>query len=223
MKAVIFDMDGVIVDSEAQWKVLEYEFFHATIPTWREHHHEHIVGMGVEDVYYYLVREFGLTLGKSEYMQRNEEVARKVYLQHAELADGFIALALGLKHRGIRTAIASSAPSRWISLVIDRFSLSPLLDEIVSADDVGGKTKPLPDIYLEAAARLQIPTAECLAIEDSAIGLLAAKRAGMRVAAFRSTHNGAQDLSAADFELSSLDGLDYDRLIARLKLAADAS
>ena len=222
MRAVVFDMDGVIVDSEAQWKRLEMDFFQETLPAWREHHHELIVGMGVEDVYGFLVREFGLAMGKSEYMHRSDEVARKVYLQRADLASGFITLALGLKHRGIRTAIASSAPSRWISLVVDRFSLSPLLDEIVSADDVGGKTKPQPDIYLEAAARLQIPTAECLAIEDSAIGLLAAKRAGLRVAAYRSTHNITQDLSAADFELSGFDGLDYDRLIARLRLAADS-
>ncbi len=220
MRAVVFDMDGVIVDSEAQWRALEAEFFRATVPAWREDHHEKIVGMGVEDVYEFLVREFRLTMGKSEFLRRSDEVARKVYNQRVEIAEGFIPLALGLKHKGIRTAIASSSPSRWIALVIERFSLSPLLDEIVSADDVGGRTKPRPDIYLEAAARLKIPTVECLAIEDSSIGLLAAKRAGLRTAAFRTSHNHAQDLSIADFELSGFEGLDYDRLIARLKLAS---
>ena len=219
MRAIVFDMDGVIVDSESQWKALEADFFRATVPAWREEHHEKIVGMGVEDVYEFLVREFDLTLGKAEFLRRSDEVARKVYLQRVEIAEGFIPLALGLKHRGIRVAIASSSPSRWIAHVVDRFSLSPLLDEIVSADDVGGRTKPLPDIYLEAAARLKIPTIECLAIEDSSIGLLAAKRAGLRTAAFRTAHNHAQDLSLADFELSGFDGLDYDRLVARLKLA----
>lgn len=180
MKAVVFDMDGVLVDSEAQWKAM----------------------------------------GKTEFLHRSDEVARKVYRERVELADGFIPLALGLKHRGVRVAIASSAPSRWIAHVVDRFSLSPLLDEVVSADDVGGRTKPAPDAYLEAAARLQVPTGECLAVEDSAIGLLAAKRAGLRAAAYRTVHNAAQDLSLADFELSGFDGLDYDRLLARLKLAA---
>ncbi len=219
MRAVVFDMDGVIVDSEAQWKALEREFFRAAVPAWREEHHEKIVGMGVEDVYEFLVREFDLTLGKVEFLHRSDEVARKVYLQKVEIAEGFIPLALGLKHRGIRTAIASSSPARWVALVVDRFSLSPLLDEIVSADDVGGRTKPLPDLYLEAASRLKIPTVECLAIEDSSIGLLAAKRAGLRAAALRTSDNAGQDLSAADFELAGFDGLDYDRLIARLKLA----
>ena len=219
MRAVVFDMDGVIVDSESQWKALEAEFFRATVPAWRTEHHDKIVGMGVEDVYQFLVREFDLALGKAEFLHRSDEIARKVYKQRVEIAEGFIPLALELKHKGIRTAIASSSPSRWIALVVDRFSLSPLLDEVVSADDVGGRTKPLPDIYLEAAARLKIPTVECLAIEDSSIGLLAAKRAGLRMAAFRTSHNTAQDLSLADFELSGFDGLDYNRLLARVKLA----
>jgi HAD superfamily hydrolase (TIGR01509 family) len=213
-------MDGVIVDSESEWKALEAEFFRAAVPAWRAEHHEKIVGMGVEDVYKFLVSEFDLTMGKSEFLQRSDDVAKKVYETRVELAVGFIPLALELKHRGIRTAIASSSPSRWIALVINRFHLSPLLDEIVSADDVGGRTKPLPDIYLEAASRLQIPTPDCVAIEDSSIGLLAAKRAGLRTAAFRTAHNAAQDLSAAEFEISGFDGLDYNRLMARLKSAS---
>lgn len=217
MRAVVFDMDGVIVDSEAQWKALEHDFFRAAVPAWREEHHKKIVGMGVEDVFEFLVREFGLTMGKTEFLHRSDEVARKVYLERVVIAEGFITLALGLKHKGLRVAIASSSPSRWIALVVDRFSLSPLIDEIVSADDVGGRTKPLPDIYLEAAARLKIPTVECLAIEDSSIGLLAAKRAGLKCASLRTVHNQDQDLTLADFELSSFEGLDYDRLLARLK------
>ncbi|MDE2490714.1 MAG: HAD-IA family hydrolase [Elusimicrobia bacterium] len=216
---MIFDMDGVIVDSEAQWKALEAEFFRAAIPGWREEHHAQLVGLGVEDVYEHLSRTHGLKMGKTEFLGRSDEVARKVYLQRVELAPGFVDLALGLKHRRIKTAIASSSPSRWIAHVVDRFSLSPLLDEIVSADDVGGRTKPLPDIYLEAAARLKVPTPDCLAIEDSAIGLLAAKRAGLKCAALRTAHNAEQDLSTADFELSGFPGLDYERLTARLKAA----
>lgn len=217
MKAVVFDMDGVIVDSEAQWKELEDEFFRSAAPSWREEHHDRIVGLGVEDVYDFLVREHGLSMGKVEFLHRSDKMARKVYLERVECSAGFLELARGLKHRGIRTAIASSSPERWIKLVIERFALSPLLDAVVSADDVGGKTKPLPDIYLEAASRLELPTGECLAIEDSSVGLLAAKRAGLKTAGLRTAHNEGQDLSAADFELGSFAGLDYDRLVSRLR------
>ncbi len=217
MKAVVFDMDGVIVDSEAHWKDLEAAFFREAVAGWSDAHHERIVGMGVEDVYHHLEKEFDLVMTKHEFVERCDQVAQKVYKQHVDCAEGFLDLARGLKHRGVKTAIASSSPQRWIDMVVDRYALSPLLDAVVSADDVGGKTKPFPDIYLEAAARLQLPTAECLAIEDSAIGVLAAKRAGYKVAAFRTPHNKGQDLSLADFELAGFSGLDYEKLAARLR------
>lgn len=217
MRAVVFDMDGVIVDSESQWKEAEADFFREAVPGWNEAAHERIVGMGVEDVFHHLEKEFDLVMSKHEFIERCDIVAKKVYRERVDCADGFLDLARGLKHRGTKTALASSSPQRWIDMVVDRFALSPLLDAVVSADDVGGKTKPLPDIYLEAAARLGLPTGECLAVEDSAIGVLAAKRAGCKVAAFRTRHNTGQDLTHADFELSGFEGLDYEKLTARLR------
>ncbi len=217
MKAVIFDMDGVIVDSEARWQEVEAEFFLATVPGWKESDNDRITGLGVEDLHRFLVKEFDLTMGKVEFLDHCDVSARKVYCDRVDCSEGFLDLARHLKHKGVRTAIASSSPERWIKMVVERFELSPLIDTIVSADDVGGKTKPLPDIYLEAASRLNLPPGECLAIEDSAIGLLSATRAGMKVAAYRTKSNEGQDLSTADFELGSFAGLDYDRLISRLR------
>lgn len=217
MKAVIFDMDGVIVDSEAQWKAVEAEFFRATVTGWKDEHNDRITGLGVEDLHRFLVKEYDLTMGKVEFLAHCDVSALKVYRDRVDCSEGFLELARHLKHRGIRTGIASSSPERWIRIVVERFELTPLLDTIVSADDVGGRTKPLPDIYLEAAARLDVPPGECLAIEDSSIGVLAAKRAGMKIAGFRTAHNEGQDLSGADFELGSFLGLDYERLIARLR------
>ncbi|MCR4294811.1 MAG: HAD-IA family hydrolase [Elusimicrobia bacterium] len=215
MKAVIFDMDGVIVDSEAQWKAVEAEFFRATVTGWKDAHNDRITGLGVEDLHRFLVKEYDLTMGKVEFLAHCDASALKVYRDRVDCSEGFLELARHLKHRGIRTAIASSSPERWIRIVVERFELTPLLDAVVSADDVGGKTKPLPDIYLEAAARLDVPPGECLAIEDSSIGVLAAKRAGMKVAAYRTAHNEGQDLSGADFELGSFSGLDYERAMRR--------
>lgn len=217
MKAVIFDMDGVIVDSEAQWKAVEAEFFREAVTGWKDEHNDRITGLGVEDLHRFLVKEYDFTMGKVEFLAHCDVSATKVYRDRVDCSEGFLELARHLKHRGIRTAIASSSPERWIKLVVERFELTPLLDAVVSADDVGGRTKPLPDIYLEASARLNLPPGECLAIEDSSIGLLAAKRAGMKVAAFRTAHNEGQDLSGADFELGSFAGLDYERLVARLR------
>lgn len=217
MKAVVFDMDGVIVDSEAQWKKLEGKYFRALAPGWSKEHDERAVGLGVEDLHRLLVREFRVKVDRQEFLAHCDVTARQVYEEHVECSAGFLDLARELKHKGVKTAIASSSPERWVRMVVERFWLSPLLDTVVSADDVGGKTKPLPDLYLEAAARLRLPTIECLAIEDSSIGLLAAKRAGMKAAAFRNGSNDAQDLSIADFELASFSGLSYEKLVSRLR------
>jgi HAD superfamily hydrolase (TIGR01509 family) len=217
MRAVIFDMDGVIVDSEAQWKALEGAYLRELAPAWTAAHDERAVGLGVEDLHRFLVKEFDVRVSKGEFLAHCDLTAKKVYQQRVECAEGFLDLARELKHKGIRTAIASSSPERWIRMVVERFSLTPLLDATVSADDVGGKTKPQPDIYLEAASRLGVPTVECLAVEDSSIGLLAAKRAGMKTAAFRNGGNDAQDLSIADFEIGGFAALTYDKLVAKLR------
>jgi len=153
VKAVIFDMDGVIVDSEAQWKSLEAAYFRELAPSWTKEHDERAVGLGVADLHRFLVSEFEVAITKNEFLDHCDITAKKIYEQRVECAAGFLDLARELKHCGIKTAIASSSPGHWIKMVVDRFSLSPLLDTIVSADDVGGRTKPQPDIYLEAAAR----------------------------------------------------------------------
>ncbi len=217
MRAVIFDMDGVIVDSEAQWKELEAKWFRELAPGWTAQHDERAVGLGVEDLHRFFVKEFGIELSKRDFLDHCDLTAKKVYEQRVECSEGFLDLARELKHKGVKTAIASSSPAHWIKMVVDRFALSPLLDAVVSADDVGGRTKPFPDIYLEAAARLAVPTVECLAIEDSAIGALAAKRAGMKVAAFRNGANDGQDLSIADFELGGFSGLSLEKLASRVR------
>lgn len=217
MRAVVFDMDGVIVNSELEWKTLAGGYFRKLAPGWTHEHDERAVGLGVEDLHRFLVTEFDADIELRDFLEACEVTARKVYQQRVDCSEGFLDLARELKHKGIKTAIASSSPERWVRMVVERFSLSPLLDAVVTADDVGGKTKPAPDIYLEAASRLQIPTVECLAIEDSSIGLLAAKRAGMRTAAFRNGSNDGQDLSIADFELGGFSGVGYDKLAARLR------
>ncbi len=215
IRAVVFDMDGVIVDSEAQWKAQEESFFRAAVPAWRAEHHRRIVGLGVEDVYHFMVREFGLQMPLDDYLARCEEVAREVYLHKVVVADGLRELLVDLRRRRIPTAIASSSPRRWINLVLDRFALAPSFDAVVSADDVGGRTKPAPDIYLEAVRRLALAPADCLAVEDSTVGVRAAKAAGLACAALRTPHNADQDLALADFELTAFTGLDGASLAHR--------
>ncbi len=215
IKAVVFDMDGVIVDSESHWAAQEHDFFRAVIPQWRAEDHERLVGLGVEDVYALLAREFGLKMPKADFLFRADDVARKVYMEKVVVAEGFRELLADVRRRRLATAIASSSPRRWIDLVVGRFHLAPHFEAVVSADDVGGRTKPAPDIYLEAVRRLSRAPSECLAIEDSNVGVRAAKAAGLTCAALRTAHNADQDLSLADFELTGFTGLSAEALVLR--------
>src|SRR5438105_7429854 len=112
IRAVIFDMDGVIVDSEAQWKELEKEFFQTMLTAWREEHHSELVGMGVEDVYRHLTRVHGLEMTLKDFLQRSDEVARRVYEDKVSLAPGFLPFLDRLKAAGLPAALASSSPRR---------------------------------------------------------------------------------------------------------------
>lgn len=198
-KAVVFDMDGVIVDSELQWQLASFDFFKRRVPLWRDEDNHRIVGLGVEDLYHFLVREYSLSAGKHEFLKECHDLAQLVYTERCTLAQGFRELVAALRVRGLKVGLASSSPRAWIDFVLGRFGLT--FDALACADDVpSGKTKPEPDIYRLCLARLGIEPAEAVAVEDSRFGVTAAKAAGLRCVALRNGANDAQDLSLADAE-----------------------
>lgn len=208
MKAVVFDMDGVMIDSERQWQLCEEELFQRHVPTWSQADHHKIVGLGVEDLYHYLVRDYGITSTKDHFLKDCHDIAEVVYKERVELTPGLLDLLDELQRRRLPIGLASSSPKVWILSVLERFSIHARFNAIASADDVPkGKTKPEPDIYLKALAQLGLGPEGVLAVEDSSLGVRAAKAAGLTCCAFRNGHNDAQDLSSADFEVRSLSEL----------------
>jgi HAD superfamily hydrolase (TIGR01509 family) len=205
LKAVIFDMDGVIVDSERQWQLCEEELFRRHVPTWSQADHHKIVGLGVEDLYHYLVKDYGISSTKADFLKDCHEIAEIVYKERVKLTPGFRRIVTEIERRGMPIGLASSSPKVWILGVLERFSIHAHFSAVASADDVPkGRTKPEPDIYLHALKGLGLGPEGVLAVEDSALGVRAAKAAGLRCAGFRNGHNDAQNLSAADFEISAL-------------------
>ncbi len=219
MKAVILDMDGVIVDSEHRWKVVEKPFFKELLGSWTEEDGKHIVGFNVVDIYTRLKEKHGLTLTRADFVERCGELAKEVYGRQAKLLDGLTGFLNDMKAHGVRMGLASSSPRTWIDIVLKRFELAPLFEATVAGDEVDGKTKPQPEPYLRAARLLNLAPSDCVAVEDSSVGIKAAKGAGMACVGFRSEDNEGQDLSAADFEAKGFAALDYQSLIARLKSA----
>lgn len=109
---------------------------------------------------------------------------------------------------GYRLAVASSSNRELIDAVLRRLELAALFEATVSSEEVG-RGKPAPDVYLEAARRLDVPASRCAAVEDSASGIRAAREAGMRVIAYPNRHYppAADVLASADLVIDSLDAL----------------
>jgi HAD superfamily hydrolase (TIGR01509 family) len=210
IRGLVLDMDGVIVDSELQWRLAEREFFAALAPSWRDEDHERVVGLSPVDCFHYLRDHFGMTRSREEFMALCDQMARRIYSERVTLTPS-------IPFGRLPTAIASSSPRPWIDLVLARFGLS--VDAVASGDETPGRTKPHPDLYLLACERLGLAPAACLAVEDSNVGVRAAKAAGLLVAAYRNGHNDGQDLSLADAEFSDFAAFDYAAVSSRLSRA----
>ncbi|HYP41786.1 MAG TPA: HAD-IA family hydrolase [Chloroflexia bacterium] len=213
MQAVIFDMDGVIVDSERHWKSLEGHFLQSIIPDWTAADQGKIIGLSVHDLYRMLVDDYGLQHAEEDFLELYHEMARDIYGRKASLLEGFeesLSLLIGKR---MKVALASSSPMSWIDIVLDRFDLRDKFDIVVSADELQGEGKPSPAIYLLTARRIAVQPEECVVIEDSKNGALSAKHAGMFCVGIRNGFNDEQDLSAADMIINSFGELSWETLL----------
>lgn len=179
-QAVIFDMDGVIVDSERLWAKKELTFLKQLAGKWTESDQKEITGRSLTDIYHILTNQYGVSLSKHEFFKEYNKIAQKLYRKEVELIAGIIDLLHQVKTYSVSIALVSSSPHSWINIVISRFKLNHFFDVIVSSDDIKGKGKPAPDIYLFASNKLRVKPGKCLVIEDSLNGVKAAKSAGMK-------------------------------------------
>src|SRR4051794_16157785 len=212
MDALIFDMDGVMVDSELHWKTVEGFFLESLVPTWSSADQGRIIGLSVHDLYSLLSGEYYLKESKEAFLGRYHGMAADIYGHKVELIPGFAELLADLNSHKVPLALASSSPRAWIEIVLDRFDLAGSFRVVVSSDELEGQGKPSPAIYLLTARRLGVPPEKCVVIEDSKNGVLSAKHAGMYCIGLRNGFNDEQDLSAADLTVNSFAELNWDRL-----------
>jgi len=213
MDAVIFDMDGVIVDSEIHWKTTEGYFLQSLIPTWSAKDQDRIIGLGVHDLYMLLANTYHLQKTKEEFLAIYQEMANEIYGHKVSLTEGFTELLSALNNNNIPVALASSSPVSWIHIMLERFGLRDAFRVVVSADELAGEGKPSPAIYLLTAKRLGVRPDRCIAIEDSQNGVLSAKNAEMFCVGFRNGFNEEQDLSRADVVIWRFAEFDWQMLL----------
>jgi len=199
IKAVLFDMDGVVVDSERYFPVLERYWFETLIgKEWRDADEVNITGRSASDIYNVLKIQYNLVIDKDSFLKQYEEIAREVYEKRCNLAQNFVDVVDRLRENRLKIVMVSSSPYAWIGMMLKRFKIREKFDRIISADEINGRGKPFPDIYLYSAKILNLNPEDCVAIEDSKNGIASAKNAKMPCIGFRNGINENQDLNMAD-------------------------
>lgn len=205
--AVIFDMDGVLVDTEQVWEAVREEL----VADWGGRSlpgaQQAMMGMSSGEWSRYMHEELGLRASPAEI---NAEVVRRMlarYRRRLPLIDGAVDAVRRLAD-AFPLAVASSSNRPLIDTVLATAGIAASFSTTVSSEEVA-HGKPSPDVYLEAARRLGTAPVRCAAVEDSASGIRAAHAAGMRVLAYPNAHYppAADVLALADVVLASLDEL----------------
>lgn len=198
-EAVLFDMDGVTVETAAIWRGLEEsKVLPAAVVD--DPPIEEIRALSVADAYDRLAELDGveLTVSAAEFASLYEQQAAEVYNDRATLMEGYVDLLTEIRADGRATGLVSASRRDWVEMVLDRFDLHDLYDVVISSSDFEGPSKPDPKTYLVAANRLDIQPHTCLVVEDSPHGIEAAVEAGMYCIALRGAGNTTNDLSTAD-------------------------
>jgi mannitol-1-/sugar-/sorbitol-6-/2-deoxyglucose-6-phosphatase len=214
MKAVIFDMDGVLIDSEPLWKIAEVEAFAKVNIDLTHRDCEETVGLRIDEVvkmWYDKVGWKNISLQEVE----NDIVdilIREINLQ-GQVLEGVRETLELFQIAGIKIALATSSAQRILEVVLMKLELTHYFDVTHSAEfeDYG---KPHPAVFISAANQLEVSPVDCLVIEDSLNGVIAAKAARMKVVAIpEKTHHFNEKLKIADKILPSLNQFSLDEAL----------
>jgi HAD superfamily hydrolase (TIGR01509 family) len=202
--AVVFDLDGLLIDSEGAWDQVRRAYVAERGGRWRESATREMMGMSSVEWSRYLEEELGVE-------EPAERISAEVAARVGDLYERSLPLLPGAVHAVERVgerwplALASSSNRELIDRVLEVAGVASRFRATVSSEEVA-HGKPAPDVYLEIARRLAAPPDDCAAIEDSHNGILSAAAAGMRVIAIpnREFPPGAEARARADLTLDSL-------------------
>jgi len=203
LKAVIFDMDGVIVDSEPQYQRVEMEIVKRFDDSVTPNHFREYTGIDSVTMWARIRERFDLPQTAEELCREEERLMRQYY-QSGELKviEPTVSLIRSAHEQGFRTGIASASGKDNIAAVLRRLDIGDYVDAAVSGSEVP-RHKPHSDIYLHTAHLLGVMPEECVVIEDSLAGVAAARAAGMRVIRY-AAGGSREDIGGADFLVSDM-------------------
>jgi HAD superfamily hydrolase (TIGR01509 family) len=213
LKAVIFDMDGVIIDSEPQHAkaaVLALEKYQVSIPI---EYAYNFIGTSTPVMCKKMIEDFHLNATVEELNTANEEAKEALIRSEGYPVIPYITeLMWDLHKNGIKLIIASSSSAPAIEGVMNSLGINGIFDGYISGMNMK-HPKPAPDIFLAAAKQLGVEPSECLVIEDSCHGVTAAAAAGITSIGFVNPNSGKQDLSKAAMLIEGFEEVDYSFLL----------
>lgn len=213
IKAVIFDMDGVIADTEPlqskSWEKLLRE--RGIVPLYNERGFIHDIGSTGDKSYLKIMKSHNITEDLQNIRKRRREIFVKLLQKNLTPKPGLIKLLEEIKKKKLKIAVASNRLLEHVYLVLDELHIRTFFDAAIGPSPEL-RHKPAPDIYLEAARALELSPSKCIAIEDSDIGIFSAKAAGMKTIALTTPHISREKLSQADAIVDSLEDINSQTL-----------
>src|SRR5205807_2713290 len=207
LRAVIFDLDGVLADSEPWWNKIDAKLLAEYGVDYHGEYHREVLGVSYRLAVEFYKTKFGISVPTEELVKRRGEIATEFFANRVglfPLAKEVLEELRQLKPP-VRIGLATSSLGASARPFLDRHQLTAFFEVIVTGDEIE-RGKPAPDIYLRAAEKLGVLENECLVIEDALSGIAAGKAAGMRVAAIPDTRfvNPRDYEKEADYVLGSL-------------------
>jgi HAD superfamily hydrolase (TIGR01509 family) len=204
-------MDGVLTDSEPLYHEALNVILASQGHQLSEEDNRQILGTTVEHTWSWVMGRFRLTGTLEDWKGRYSAVVRRLLEEKVTPAPGVYRLMDEVERRGLKRAVASSSERVWVETVLNKLGLLQRFQVTIAGEDVT-RGKPDPQMYLMAARALGVSPQQCLVIEDSPVGLKAAKAAGMMAVAVLTPSTRHLDLSHADVVIGSLEEFDYSLL-----------
>lgn len=208
-KAVIFDMDGILIDSEIHWHEVEKQIWEDCNIEFTEHFRKKILGKKLSDIID-IAATFNQKLSVSEIHSIFDKHAKSVYGKMSNVMPGVNDLLQKFHASNIKMAIASSSKQEWIDIVLNRFGYAEMFNVLSSAESLGVVGKPNPAVYNVTIERLGLKGKDVIVFEDTSVGTQAAKASGAYVVSVPDDRWSHGDFSMADKILNSLEDFNFD-------------
>jgi HAD superfamily hydrolase (TIGR01509 family) len=211
LKAVIFDMDGVIIDSEPLHKKTERVTLSPYGISLSDEELNSYMGTEAKVLLANYIDKYSLPVAFAELYSVYRRNLIRIFDESVEPIPATLRLIRALKSSGIGLAVGSSSHRELVELVLRKLDVTDAFSVVVTGEDAK-RSKPHPDIFIEAVRRLGVGAEACLVIEDSANGVRAAKAAGIRCLGFRNPTSAGQDLREADWVVDSMEAVNVRNL-----------